>query len=355
MQEARSRRQETGSRKQKDGKGGERTVQEAVEAYLEEIARSRSPLTHRTYSQAMARFVDTLSKHGLSPTRIPIDLISPEWMAWFIEALQGYAVATERLYLTALSGFFEYVAAQGWAPVNLPAVRQLRRRRSRREATRLPPFPREEIERVLQAVHQAASAVDGDEQEILRTLRDRALLYTLADTGLRVSEACGLTRGHLDWREARAIVLGKGGQEAVVRFSERSLRYLRAYLAARAELDGAQGRPLSSLPLFARHDKGAGKRILPLSPRSAEKIVERWVVAALGPGARGTITPHTFRHYFVTVVLRASGGNIRLAQELARHRSITTTQRYTHLSDEELDREYHQIFNRGDPGEAAPA
>jgi len=329
------------------GNGG-RTVQEAVEAYLGEVARSRSPLTHRTYSQAMARFAEVLSDHGLAPTQTPIGLISPEWMAWFIEALQDYAVATERLYLTALSGFYEYVAAEGWAAVNLPAVRQLRRRRSRREATRLPPFPREEIERVLHTVHQAASADSGDMQERLRALRDRALLFTLADTGLRVSEACSLRRGDLDWREARAIVLGKGGQEAVVRFSERSLRYLRAYLAARAELDGAQGRPLSSLPLFARHDKGSGKRVLPLSPRSAEKIVERWVVAALGPGARGTITPHTFRHYFVTVVLRASGGNIRLAQELARHKSITTTQRYTHLSDDELDRGYHRIFNEAE-------
>ena len=349
MQEARGKMQEAGSRRREAGAGnGGRTVWEAVETYLGEVARSRSPLTHRTYSQAMARFVEVLSDHGLSPTQTSIDLISPEWMAWFIEALQDYAVATERLYLTALSGFYEYVAAEGWAPVNLPAVRQLRRRRSRREATRLPPFPREEIERVLQTVHQAASAASDNVQENLRALRDRALLFTLADTGLRVSEACGLTRGHLDWREARAIVLGKGGQEAVVRFSERSLRYLRAYLAARAELDGAQGRPLSSLPLFARHDKGAGKRILPLSPRSAEKIVERWVVAALGPGARGTITPHTFRHYFVTVVLRASGGNIRLAQELARHKSITTTQRYTHLSDDELDRGYHRIFNEAE-------
>ena len=344
MQEAGSTMQNAGDKTRSTGSGG-RTVWEAVQAYLGEVARSRSPLTHRTYSQAMARFLETLTERDLPPATTDISAISPEWMAWFIESLRGYAVATERLYLTALSGFYEYIAAEGWAPVNLATVRQLRRRRSRREATRLPPFPREEIERVLQAVQQAASAPTGDPQENLRILRDRALLYTLADTGLRVSEACGLTRGHLDWQEARAIVLGKGGQEAVVRFSERSLRYLRAYLEARAELDGAQGRPLSSLPLFARHDKGAGKRVLPLSPRSAEKIVERWVVAALGPGARGTITPHTFRHYFVTVVLRASGGNIRLAQELARHRSITTTQRYTHLSDDELDRGYHRIFN----------
>lgn len=321
------------------------TVQEALETYLSEVAQSRSPLTHRAYRQAAVRFATMLRERGLPPSTTAISDLSEEWMAWFIESLRPYTVATERLYLTALAGFCEHVVAEGWAAVSLPALKRLRQRRARREATRLPPFPREEIERTLATVAQAAADPVDDSQEKLRLLRDRALLFVLADTGLRVAEACSLTRGHLDWREARAVVLGKGDREAVVRFSDRSLRYLRAYLVARAELDGGQGRPLSSLPLFARHDRGAGKRVLPLSPRSAEKIVERWVVAALGPGARGTITPHTFRHYFVTIVLRGSGGNIRLAQELARHRSITTTQRYTHLSDDELDRGYDDVFN----------
>lgn len=321
------------------------TVEEAVEAYLGEVARSRSPLTHRAYAQAMSRFVEVLCQHGVSPGAEPVSSASTQWVAWYIDALRRYAVATEQLFLTALSGFYEYIAAEGWSAVNLAAVRELRRRRSRREATRLPPFPRREIERILETVRREVSLVQGDERAMLRALRDRALLFTLADTGLRVSEACSLTRGHLDWNEARAVVLGKGGLEAVVRFSERSLHYLRVYIDARATLDGSQGRALSSLPLFARHDRGAGKRVLALSPRSVERIVEQWAVRALGDQARGMITPHTFRHYFVTVVLRGSGGNIRLAQELARHRGIATTQRYAHLSDDDLDRGYHRIFN----------
>lgn len=324
------------------------TIQEALEKFLNEIAASRSPNTHRAYRQAISWFTAVLKEHGVSPTTTPISDLSLEWMGWFIQSLRDRAVATERLGITAMTAFYEYVAAEEWAAVNLPALRRLCRRRARREASRLPPFPRAEIEKVLETVAAAATAPPYDEREALRILRDRALLYVLADTGLRVSEACGLTRGHMDWAERRARVLGKGGREAVVRFSERSMRHLRAYLDARADLDSHQGRPLSALPIFARHDKGAGERVLPLSPRSAEKIVEEWVVRALGPGSRGAITPHTFRHYFVTVVLRGSGGNVRLAQELARHRSITTTQRYTHLSDDELDRGYHHIFN--EPG-----
>ena len=64
--------------------------------------------------------------------------------------------------------------------------------------------------------------------------------------------------------------------------------------------------------------------------------------------AVGTITPHSFRHYFVTVVLRATG-NLKIAQELARHRNIAVTQRYAHLNDDELDKAYGGIFDENKP------
>jgi integrase len=159
-----------------------------------------------------------------------------------------------------------------------------------------------------------------------------------------VHEAVGLRRGDVDWNEGRAILIGKGDREAVVRFSSRTLRYLKAYLDRRAALDGASGRPLSALPLFARHDKGAGKRVLLISTSTARSIVHNRALEALGDHQSAAITPHSFRHYFVTTVLRGSGGNLKLAQELARHQSIAVTQRYAHLSDNELDRGYHEIF-----------
>jgi len=61
----------------------------------------------------------------------------------------------------------------------------------------------------------------------------------------------------------------------------------------------------------------------------------------------GTISPHSFRHYFVTTVLRGSGGNLKMAQELARHKNIQVTQRYAHLSDDELDRGFYDVFEDG--------
>jgi site-specific recombinase XerD len=112
----------------------------------------------------------------------------------------------------------------------------------------------------------------------------------------------------------------------------------------RQKLDGASGKPLSSLPVYARHDKGAGKYIKPITTKTGRKIVEQRVIESVGKDYVGRITPHSFRHYFVTVVL-ANSGNLKLAQELARHRNINVTQRYAHLADDDLDRGYHEIFN----------
>ena len=105
----------------------------------------------------------------------------------------------------------------------------------------------------------------------LINLRDRAFLLTLADTGLRVHEACNLRRGDLDWNEGKAMIIGKGNQQAMVRFSTRATDALMDYLKARGKIDGGTKVALSALPLFARHDKGAGKKIKPLTTTTGQK------------------------------------------------------------------------------------
>jgi integrase len=120
---------------------------------------------------------------------------------------------------------------------------------------------------------------------------------------------------------------------------------LQRYLKERAALDGASGKSLAALPLFARHDKGSGKKIKAMTTTTGRNIVAQRVAEVLGAEAKGSITPHSFRHYFVTRVLLASG-NLKLAQELARHRSIAVTQRYAHLSNDELDKGYWEVFEQ---------
>lgn len=326
------------------------TIQAAVQEYLGMVETARSKNTFETYGYAMQAFVALLADNKIDAAATPVTQLPEEAVGWFAAWLKGHAPATEQLYLQAAMGFYKFLSAEKLASPTLPRIEQLIKMRARKTGQRLPQFPREAIEQVLEEMMNAEFATRNDETdasktetERLRFLRDRAFLITLADTGLRVHEACGLRRGDVDWNEGRAIIIGKGDKQAVIRFSSRALKALKEYLEARARLDGGSGRPLGSLPLFARHDKGAGKKVKPVTTATGRNIVEQRAREALGEEAVGKITPHSFRHYFVTTVLRASG-NLKLAQELARHANIAVTQRYAHLSDDELDRGYHEIF-----------
>jgi site-specific recombinase XerD len=321
------------------------TITQAVEKYLESIKQARSLNTSRTYANAIHLLSNVLKENGIDPQVSPASDLTEDAMTWMAIALKEFSPASEQLYLAATTGFYKFLAAEKYSEINLPRLNLLRLQRARRSGQRLPQFPREEIEQVLEFVNNITNKLSDDRALRLRAMRDRSFLLTLADTGLRVHEACNLRRGDIDWNEGRAMVIGKGDKQAVVRFSTRSIRSLKDYLAARSEIDGDSGRPLPSLPLFARHDKGAGRKIKPITTTTGRNIVNERVRQALGDEAEGRITPHSFRHYFVTTVLRASG-NLKLAQELARHASIQVTQRYAHLSNDELDQGYHEIFEK---------
>ncbi len=321
------------------------TISHVINEYINTVTSARSANTGRTYHNAMNSFKYMLHEHMMPPDSTPIASLSEDAVSWFIAALKVYSPTTERLYLTALAGFYEYLSAERLCEMNLPRIRMLIRQRARKPGRRLPQFPYNNIEIILDNANNIALSAIEDPVDQLINYRDRAFLLTLADTGLRVHEACGLRRGDIDWNEGRAVIIGKGNQQAVVRFSRRSLLAIKDYLSLRASLDGGSGRTLGSLPLFARHDRGAGKKVKPITTTTGRNIVTQRVRETLGSEAVGTITPHSFRHYFVTVVLRASG-NLKLAQELARHKNIAVTQRYAHLSDDELDKGYWDIFEK---------
>jgi integrase/recombinase XerC len=318
------------------------TIRNCVEQYLLDLSLARSANTTRTYSNAVHFFLDVLKNEDIDPDKTSIQDLSEDGISILTSALKGFSPTTERLYLTAVAGFYEYLCANKLCEINLPRVRLLIRQRARRPGIRLPQFPKDEIERVLEYAEKLSSKSSDDAHQHLRDLRDRAFILTLADTGLRVHEACNLRRGDVDWNEGQAVIIGKGDRQAIVRFSRRSQGALKDYLGARAMLDGSCGKPLTSLPLFARHDKGSGKKIKPITTATGRNIVELRVMEAIGEQA-GHITPHSFRHYFVTRVLQSSG-NLKLAQELARHKNISVTQRYAHLSDKELDEGYWNVF-----------
>lgn len=321
------------------------TILETINKYLDSVKMARSAHTASTYKNAMQYFMQTLTDHHLDISKAPISDLSEDSVVWLAADLKEHAATTERLYLTAATGFFEYVAAENLAPVNLPRIRLLIQQRARKPGQRLPQFPASAIEKVLEQADTLKNAPYEEEAEHLIHLRDRAFLLTLADTGLRVHEACGLRRGDLDWNEGKAMIIGKGNRQDIVRFSTRATDALLDYLNERRKLDGTSNRPLTSLPIFARHDKGAGSKVKPITTTTGRNIVSERVLEFLGEEAVGSITPHSFRHFFVTRVLRASG-NLKLAQELARHRNIAVTQRYAHLSDDELDKGYWNAIEK---------
>lgn len=320
------------------------TIQETIENYLDVVSLSRSDNTARTYRNAMTMFSEVLEINKLEPSKETLDKIKEDAIVWMANALKDFSPATEQVYLTATVGLYEYIAGENLANINLPRVRLLIKQRSRRPGIRLPQFPKNNIERIIIYAQDMHNTAHKDDNARLIAYRDRAFLITLADTGLRVHEACNLRRGDIDWLESRAIIIGKGNKEAVTRFSKRALKACKDYLGQRAVLDSNSGRPLASLPLFARHDRGAGKKVKPISTTTGREIVNQAVFNAIGPEAVGTITPHSFRHYFVTTIL-ISSGNLKLAQELARHTNIAVTQRYSHLNDDELDQKYQEIFD----------
>ena len=326
-------------------------ISDVMAKYIDIVKLSRSEHTARAYKNALQIFRDVLKENWLEPSSTPIEKLTENLISPLAAYLNVFAPATEQLYLQAVKGFYEYVDSERLADINQSRVHVLMRQRSRRRpGIRFPQFPMDDIQSLLEKVENVENlTIPIDDEELasvkLRAYRDRAFLLMLADTGLRVHEACKLRRGDIDWNEGRAVVIGKGDKQAVVRFTSRALQSIKDYLSQRATLDGNSGKQLSSLPLFARHDKGAGKKVKSMTPTTGRNIVNERVEQFLGKEMVGKITPHSFRHYFVTSVLRGTG-NLRYAQELARHTNIQVTQRYTHLSNDELDKAYYEVFEK---------
>ncbi len=320
-----------------------KTILEAISSYLETVKLARSEKTWLAYTTAMKNLTITLKDHGIDVENEMTLNLSVEVITWFANDLKQYAATSEQLYITALKGFLEYLVAEELAEINLSKVKLLIRQRTRKPGKRLPQFPASDIQTMLEYLEKEEIQPTKDQNEYLRAMRDKAFLLTLADTGLRVHEACALKRGDLDWNEGKALVIGKGNRQDVVRFSRRTQKAIKDYIQARSLIDGKSGKPLTALPLFARHDKGAGAKVKTITPTTGRNIVAEKVMEILGTEAAGKITPHSFRHFFVTRVLSATN-NLKLAQSLARHKNIAVTQRYAHLSDDELDRGYWQVF-----------
>jgi len=149
---------------------------------------------------------------------------------------------------------------------------------------------------------------------------------------MRVGELIRLERGHLLYEAQGAVVkYAKGNKEREVLFSEEAWEAIQRYLRARQ--DGGQGKPLASLPVFARHDRGAGSPVLPLSTRSVQKMFVT-LASRADILERFHLTPHTLRHFFATEFLSETG-DLALTQYALGHASPTTTRIYAQTKRED--------------------
>ena len=183
----------------------------------------------------------------------------------------------------------------------------------------------QEVERLLN------TANGGD----LKALRDRSILELLFSAGLRVSELANLNRGQVNLERQEFSVKGKGDKIRLVFVSDSAKKFLEKYLTKRMDLDPA---------LFIHFSKNqkpknesGDKR---LTPRSIQRIVKFYAAKA---GLVKDVHPHTLRHSFATDLL-SNGADIRSVQSMLGHSSITTTQIYTHVTNEQL-KQVHQKFH----------
>jgi integrase/recombinase XerC len=165
-------------------------------------------------------------------------------------------------------------------------------------------------------------------------LRNRAIFETLYSCGLRVSEIAGLDRRDVDEAEGLVRVMGKGKKERIVPIGQKALAAIAAYRRQLAvEGKGAGG---STEALFLNRNGGR------LTPRSIARILDRLVAAC---ALAVPVSPHALRHSFATHLLDA-GADLRVVQELLGHKSLSTTQRYTHVSIDRLMEVYDKAHPR---------
>lgn len=298
-------------------------MREAIARYLQHlrVERNASELTIKSYREDLTALADYLTESRGDICPKP-GAINPLELRGYVAALHeaGYAKTTIARRLASMRSFFRFGQREGWTTTN-PA----KPLRNPRKPRNLPHFLNtEELGRLLQA--PANSDPLG--------LRDRAILETMYSAGLRVSEVVGLNLSDLDFAAGVVRVRGKGRRERLSPIGSYAIRALERWLPRRdlspREVAGAES------PVFVNK---FGCR---LTTRSVARMLEKYLRLT---GLDRRTTPHSLRHSFATHLLDA-GADIRSVQELLGHKSLVTTQIYTHVSTAALLAAYEKAHPR---------
>jgi site-specific recombinase XerD len=298
-------------------------MSELILDYIEhlEVEGGRSAKTAENYRLYLERFVEFSDD-------IKVEAITSEIIRKYRLWLNRYkntagdelATITQSYHLIALRGFLGYLGQRDietMAPnkIILPKV-------ARKQVTFL---HYDEVERLISGIDIASEA----------GLRDRAIVELLFSSGLRVSELINLNRDHINTKRREFMVRGKGQKDRPIFISEAAAGWVDHYLDVRADM-------LS--PLFISYSKNVepstSGNFRRLTARSIQRMVSKYALLA---GITKHVSPHTMRHSFATDLLM-NGADIRSVQSMLGHSSITTTQVYTHVTDQHL-REVYEKFH----------
>ena len=296
-------------------------MEESLADFLRQLALEKNASAHTVKSyredltQAFDFFRSRLPGRELPAVSLNTRLLR-SYLAWLHE--QGYAKTTIARRLAAVHSWCRYLCRHGVLASN-PADGL----RGPRQDKKLPHFLSEDdLSRLLNA--PPAGTPLG--------VRDRAILEILYSAGLRVSELVGLDLDDLDLDAGLATVRGKGKRERLALLGRPALRALNGWLESRRQLLGERERPAVFL----------NKNGTRLSARSVGRLLQNYLGAA---GLDRRTHPHTLRHSFATHLLDR-GADIRSVQELLGHRSLATTQIYTHVTTLRLRESYDKAHPR---------
>ncbi len=302
-------------------------MRSAIDAFVEHLRSERraSPHTVASYARdlrGLHAFLET--KRGKPPKLGDVDIYALR--AWLGSLARTHASSSIARHIAAVRTFFRYAR---------------RARLTDSDPAALLASPK--VRRPLPTLVSAAAAGEIVESPLgdAGGLRDRAVLELMYGSGLRVSELRGLDIGDVDLKQRVVRVVGKGNKERAVPLGDKAAAAVEAYLRVRDAVPcgGYRLRDPTALLISSR-----GKRV---SVRFVQYMTKR--NGALGAG-RGDLHPHVLRHACATHMLDG-GADLRSIQEILGHASLSTTQRYTHVSVEHLMR----VYDEAHPLARAPA
>ena len=296
----------------------------AIRAYLRHLKLDEncSPETIRAYASDLGEFAALMEREiggGRDADPRKVDRLA---VRAFLGELHRRQVkrSTVARKLAAVRSFFRYLKRQGKIAAN-PTLGVSTPKQERRLPRQL-------------SVDEMSHLLEMPDDSTALGSRDRAILELLYATGVRVSELTSLDFDDLDLSEGMMRVLGKGRKERMVPVGSKAIQAVRKYLRRRSELEPQGGTGKDALFLNFR-----GRR---LNVRSVRRLLNQALEAA---AIIRKVSPHTLRHSFATHLLDA-GADLRSIQELLGHASLSTTQRYTHVSMERLLKTYGKSHPR---------